>query len=294
MTIGTPPFRIKLTKVDQEMVEHYNRSSFHRNELLIPVRPFTLALGDKKIEVSSRQIIILPEPISRKILLPIEDFDEKDDSGHSGHHEKLYAYILALGSPYLEAVTTEFIETPELKKIFDEPHALSFSFVTWQHMFQSLLQLKEELKRPEDPMQKKMVFNIVSTILIELFRMFHSPTENQLQLSEREILAYEIKQYIQETYRKNITLQDIADHFNISTSTVNRVFQPYFHSTIYQFILDLRLTYARSLIENGLTITESWQQAGFNDYSNFYRAFIKHYHIRPHEVSKKRPDKDNH
>lgn len=294
MTIGTPPFRIKLTKVDQEMVEHYNRSSFHRNELLIPVRPFTLALGDKKIEVSSRQIIILPEPISRKILLPIEDFDEKDDSGHSGHHEKLYAYILALGSPYLEAVTTEFIETPELKKIFDEPHALSFSFVTWQHMFQSLLQLKEELKRPEDPIQKKMVFNIVSTILIELFRMFHSPTENQLQLSEREILAYEIKQYIQETYRKNITLQDIADHFNISTSTVNRVFQPYFHSTIYQFILDLRLTYARSLIENGLTITESWQQAGFNDYSNFYRAFIKHYHIRPHEVSKKRPDKDNH
>lgn len=294
MTIGTPPFRIKLTKVDQEMVEHYNRSSFHRNELLIPVRPFTLALGDKKIEVSSRQIIILPEPISRKILLPIEDFDEKDDSGHSGHHEKLYAYILALGSPYLEAVTTEFIETPELKKIFDEPHAISFSFVTWQHMFQSLLQLKEELKRPEDPIQKKMVFNIVSTILIELFRMFHSPTENQLQLSEREILAYEIKQYIQETYRKNITLQDIADHFNISTSTVNRVFQPYFHSTIYQFILDLRLTYARSLIENGLTITESWQQAGFNDYSNFYRAFIKHYHIRPHEVSKKRPDKDNH
>lgn len=294
MTIGTPPFRIKLTKVDQEMVEHYNRSSFHRNELLIPVRPFTLALGDKKIEVSSRQIIILPEPISRKIFLPIEDFDEKDDSGHSGHHEKLYAYILALGSPYLEAVTTEFIETPELKKIFDEPHALSFSFVTWQHMFQSLLQLKEELKRPEDPIQKKMVFNIVSTILIELFRMFHSPTENQLQLSEREILAYEIKQYIQETYRKNITLQDIADHFNISTSTVNRVFQPYFHSTIYQFILDLRLTYARSLIENGLTITESWQQAGFNDYSNFYRAFIKHYHIRPHEVSKKRPDKDNH
>lgn len=294
MTIGTPPFRIKLTKVDQEMVEHYNRSSFHRNELLIPVRPFTLALGDKKIEVSSRQIIILPEPISRKILLPIEDFDEKDDSGHSGHHEKLYAYILALGSPYLEAVTTEFIETPELKKIFDEPHALSFSFVTWQHIFQSLLQLKEELKRPEDPIQKKMVFNIVSTILIELFRMFYSSTENQLQLSEREILAYEIKQYIQETYRKNITLQDIADHFNISTSTVNRVFQPYFHSTIYQFILDLRLTYARSLIENGLTIAESWQQAGFNDYSNFYRAFIKHYHIRPHEVSKKRPDKDNH
>ncbi|RPA58663.1 AraC family transcriptional regulator [Aerococcus agrisoli] len=294
MTLGTPPFRIKLTKVDQDMVEHYNRSSFHRNELLIPVRPFTLALADKKIEVSARQIIILPEPISRKIYLPIEDTDEKDDGSHGGHSEKLYAYILALGTPYIEAVTSEFIETPELKKIFDEPHALSFSFVTWQHMFQSLLQLKEELKRPEDALQKKMVFNIVSAILIELFRMFHSPTENQLQLSEREILAYEIKQYIQETYRKNITLQDIADHFNISTSTVNRVFQPYFHSTIYQFILDLRLNYARRLIENGQSITESWQQAGFNDYSNFYRAFIKHYHIRPHEVSKKRPDKDAH
>jgi len=106
-------------------------------------------------------------------------------------------------------------------------------------------------------------------------------------MSEREILAYEIKHFIVDSYRKDITLQDIADKFDISTSTVNRVFQPYFHSTIYQFILELRLGYAYTLIESGLSITESWQKAGFNDYSNFYRAFIKHYHIRPHEVPKK-------
>lgn len=286
MPTGTLPFRIKLQKVDQQMVDIYNRSSFHRNELLIPLRPFSIELADKKIDVSVRQIIVLPEPITRRLILPEKDCGPHVDD-HKPTEEKIYAYILSLGEPYLDAIANDFVETPEVKHIFDEPHVFSFSFVTWQHLLQTLIQLQLELKRPEDNIQKKMIFSIVSTIFLELCRLSSASNQNRLEMSEREILAYEIKHFIVDSYRKDLTLQDIADKFDISTSTVNRVFQPYFHSTIYQFILDLRLGYAYTLIENGLSITESWQKAGFNDYSNFYRAFIKHYHIRPHQVPKK-------
>ena len=68
MPTETPPFRIKLKKVDQQMVDIYNRSSFHRNELLIPLRPFSIELADKKIDVSVRQIVVLPEPIMRRLI----------------------------------------------------------------------------------------------------------------------------------------------------------------------------------------------------------------------------------
>lgn len=287
MPTETIPFRIKLKKVDQEMVDVYNRSSFHRNEVLIPLRPFTIELADKKIDVSVRQIVVLPEPIMRRLILPEKNLVHDEEVDHKSSEEKVYAYILSLGDPYLDAIANDFVATPEVKHIFDEPHVFSFSFVTWQHLLQTLIQLQLELKRPEDNIQKKMVFSIVSTIFLELYRLASASNQNRLEMSEREILAYEIKHFIVDSYRKDLTLQDIADKFDISSSTVNRVFQPYFHSTIYQFILDLRLGYAYSLIESGLTITESWQKAGFNDYSNFYRAFIKHYHIRPHEVPKK-------
>lgn len=287
MPTGTLPFRIKLKKLDQKMVDIYNRSSFHRNELLIPLRPFAIELADKKIDLSVRQIVVLPEPIMRRIVLPEKNCDQPEED-HKSSEEKIYAYVLSLADPYLDAIANDFVETPEIKAIFDEPHVFGFTFVTWQHLLQTLIQLQLELKRPEDNIQKKMVFSIVSTIFLDLYRLSSATNQNRLEMSEREILAYEIKHYIVDSYRKDITLQDIADKFDISTSTVNRVFQPYFHSTIYQFILDLRLGYAYSLIESGLSITESWQKAGFNDYSNFYRAFIKHYHIRPHEVPKKR------
>lgn len=286
MSFGTPPFRIKLTKVDRQMIDGYNRSSFHRNELLIPLRPFSVELGDQKIDVTARQFVILPEPISRKLILPEKDCVEHEDDPQAGD-EKTYAYILALADPYLDAIASEFINTPEIRHIFDDPHILTLSFITWQHLLQSMIQLQIELKRPKDDVQKKMVFNIMSVIFIELYRLISTSGEKQFEMSEREILAYEIKHFIQDSYRENLTLQDIADQFDLSTSTVNRVFQPYFHSTIYQFIMDLRLSYAYSLIEDGLSVTKSWQKAGFNDYSNFYRAFIKHYQIRPHEVPKK-------
>lgn len=286
MPTGTLPFRIKLKKVDQEMVDIYNRSSFHRNEFLISLKPLTIELADKKIDVSVRQIIVLPEPIMRRLILPDKNGGHQEETTKPSE-EKVYAYLLSLGEPYIDAIANDFVETPEVKQIFDEPHVFSFSFVTWQHLLQTLIQLQLELKRPEDAIQKKMVFSIVSTIFLELYRLSSASKQNRLEMSEREILAYEIKHFIVDSYRKDLTLQDIADKFDISTSTVNRIFQPYFHSTIYQFILDLRLGYAYSLIESGLSITESWQKAGFNDYSNFYRAFIKHYHIRPHEVPKK-------
>ena len=141
MPTRTPPFRIKLKKVDQQKVDIYNRSSFHRNELLIPLRPFSIELADKKIDVSVRQIVVLPEPIMRRLILP-----EKDCGPHVDDHklteEKIYAYILSLGEPYLDAIADDFVETPEVKHFFDEPHVFSFSFVTWQNILQNLIQLQ--------------------------------------------------------------------------------------------------------------------------------------------------------
>lgn len=287
MPYGTPPFRIKLSKVNLGYIEAYNRSSFHRNELLIPIRPFTLELSDRKIDISARQIVILPEPISRRLSIKAKDCDHPGEDDSAEDSDKVFAYMLSIATPYLEAIASEFVDTPEIKGIFQDPHVLTLSFITWQHLLQMLGQLELELRHTEDNIQKKLVFNIASLIFLELYRVINMSTDSQLQLNERELLAYEIKQFIQSSFRKNLTLQEIADHFDISTSTVNRIFQPYFHSTIYQFILDLRLNYAYSLIEAGHSITDSWQNAGFNDYSNFYRAFMKHYHIRPHEVPKK-------
>ncbi|MDR2095289.1 MAG: helix-turn-helix domain-containing protein [Treponema sp.] len=52
-------------------------------------------------------------------------------------------------------------------------------------------------------------------------------------------------------------------------------------TTIHHYILLKRLTLVRQRIWNGYGVEEATYKAGFNDYSNFYRAYKSVFHIKP-------------
>ena len=45
--------------------------------------------------------------------------------------------------------------------------------------------------------------------------------------------------------------------------------------TLKQYILTKKLTLAKQFLENGLSVTETAEACGFNDYTNFIRTFKK-------------------
>ena len=53
--------------------------------------------------------------------------------------------------------------------------------------------------------------------------------------------------------------------------------------SFYRCLTQLRLIHAKSLIAEGVPMSDVGQQVGFADYSTFYRAFKKEYGISPQQ-----------
>ena len=65
--------------------------------------------------------------------------------------------------------------------------------------------------------------------------------------------------------------------FFISKSQLCRLFKKATGSTLWQYITIKRLTKARLMLREGEKPTKVCFACGFNDYSTFYRAYIKYY-----------------
>ena len=81
--------------------------------------------------------------------------------------------------------------------------------------------------------------------------------------------------FLNKNFTKPLTLQSIADSFHISKDYCNRLFKQASGMTIMQYIIYNRVLYAKKLLSEGVLASEAAQMAGFSEYSNFYRSYIK-------------------
>lgn len=91
----------------------------------------------------------------------------------------------------------------------------------------------------------------------------------------------EIIPFVNENIRKPITLETLAEKFFVSKNHLNVIFQKATGTTINQYIRMKRLSFAQNEILRGVSACEAAVNAGFNDYSNFYRAFRKEFGYAP-------------
>lgn len=89
--------------------------------------------------------------------------------------------------------------------------------------------------------------------------------------------------YINSNLAEDLTLDRLAEVCYLSKSYLSHQFKEYTGLTIFQFIIKKRLTVARNLIYEGTPVTEACMRCGFNDYSNFHKAFKKEFGVNPKE-----------
>ncbi len=85
----------------------------------------------------------------------------------------------------------------------------------------------------------------------------------------------EIIRYINENVTKNITVKKLSEHFFLSESYICRIFKLSTGTTINKYITARRISIAKALLANGSSINNDYMECGFNDYSNFLKAFRK-------------------
>ena len=88
--------------------------------------------------------------------------------------------------------------------------------------------------------------------------------------------------YIQENYREQIRLKDIAEAGNVSVSTCSNLFSRLIHQSPVSYLLTYRLHEAQKLLQNtSLTITEIASASGFNSSSYFTEIFHRETGMTP-------------
>lgn len=87
--------------------------------------------------------------------------------------------------------------------------------------------------------------------------------------------------YIHHNIDSPLSIGEIAAHFYLSSSYLCRLFKKGTGTTINSYITTRRIELAQTLLAGGYSVNEVYSMCGFNDYSNFFKAFTKKVGISP-------------
>lgn len=125
--------------------------------------------------------------------------------------------------------------------------------------------------------------SVLSKLTYSLFVDFFEESQvNDFTIADKAAL------YIEKHFHEKITLQAIASIYKISVSKLCHDFKASKNCTVFDYILNMRLSYAQNLLLSfpSLTIKEISVQCGFEDVSYFCKAFKEMYNLTPSQYKK--------
>lgn len=133
------------------------------------------------------------------------------------------------------------------------------------------------------PIKEEELFDILS----RLAKKFQTE-----QLSEEEIIIgdygiSEIVQEIQNNYTKDISLQQLAEKYGISSGYLSALLKKELGVSFSKYITSKRMQFARELLKDSrLSIDSVAQQTGYHDYFYFTKVFKETHGISPSKYRK--------
>lgn len=121
---------------------------------------------------------------------------------------------------------------------------------------------------------------LLMQFLVELNRLAR---KNAGKMAAEPDLVSQVIAYIGNHYQENLTLESLAGQFYVSKFYLSHEFRARVGVSIHRYIIFRRLLQARDWMAAGMGPGQVYQNCGFGDYANFYRAFKAEYGISPRE-----------
>jgi len=132
----------------------------------------------------------------------------------------------------------------------------------------------------EKPLQKIVVKTRLKSLLTQILYLSTTKAVKPVRLDERIVKVIE---YLEKNFQKDICLGDLADKFSITKNHLNLLFHNAVGVPIKKYIMAKRLVFARLEILNGKHPSEVSYNAGFHNYTTFYRAYKLFFGLSPSE-----------
>ena len=138
--------------------------------------------------------------------------------------------------------------------------------------FMRMIEYTDDFKNQDSPIARACVVEILH-LISNIKSYSKSKTENS-QL--KEVIAH-----INKNFTQPLSLDMLEKDFFISKYHLCHIFPKATGMTVHQYITQKRLALAKDLLKAGVSVNDSAKQAGFNNYSSFYRAFTNEYGYPP-------------
>ena len=159
-------------------------------------------------------------------------------------------------------------------------HKINADVCKYSGFFSAYSKLKEytnDFKNTENAISKAM--------LNELLHILNNNIAFSTSSLSNTHIPY-VFDFIDANLTKKITLDDIADATFLSKYHICKMFKKYVGYTVNQYINIRRIEKVKKLVSEGKSLTCACTEAGFSDYSTFYKAFTRTYASAPRQTMK--------
>lgn len=152
----------------------------------------------------------------------------------------------------------------------DSRRGIAFSMEAIMRVYRIL----ESLAANKDSFAQTMdIMNMFHILSQSDYRVLSSGSFSRVENTESRRIR-KVKDYISEHYMEELKLDDIASIVGMSPSSFSRFFKTKTLKTLSSYIVDIRLGMAaRELVDTSKNVSEICYNCGFNNLSNFNRAF---------------------
>lgn len=208
-------------------------------------------------------------------------------------HHPIFSDTAGQYKRYVLSISQEFIE----KRVSEDPdilHAIQLCRKSSEFLIRCsspahaerlehcLLSMWYEIQQ-DNLCVNAYLHSLCTQFLVELNRSVSDSNIVSSRLDYRRPLLEKIIAYIWENFSRRISLGQTADHFFVSTSTVENLFRQKLGKSFYQYVVEYRIAIAQSMIAEGHSLKHIAIHCGFADYSTFYKLFRKQLGVSPSE-----------
>lgn len=230
-------------------------------------------IESEEFPLNQGDILVVPPGVSHAVLMP-EDF----------RLQKKH-YVLWISMDFLAQLAEEY---PFFSRYpLNRANLLHTAGTPWEHLELSFRTIVEEWESKAPGWEPTMTA-ITVQLLVHISRAVSAISSQTVQQGsqEKQDLLNRLLIYVEANLAEKITLEETAEHFWISTTTLSSLFSKRMGISFYQYVLKRRLREARDRIAQGMPIENAAAKVGFSDYSAFYRAFRREYGVSPRQYRK--------
>ena len=120
---------------------------------------------------------------------------------------------------------------------------------------------------------------LIVQLLIQVARLHEAaPARNEARFDPK---IQQVLSYINENFRRELTVEALAEQVYMSRYHFMRLFKAQTGSTVHAYVRQKRLMNAARLIREGVPAAKAAEESGYGDYSAFHRAFKASFGVSP-------------